>query len=189
LLASAERFTKERNVGYVDAVETGYDSVRGRWIYAAWKHLRRYDATAVGLMSATAYAGRAGDLLGRVRMLKWYSLANLGTLALDAGIGPIELETLTIPRLKATGAIQVGRDQARKVTGVVPLVLGETDVLGQIAAVWDTLHAPAEEIGALEVLRACAEIPRTRDELLVHESMIRSRSDARLPATAIHRPP
>lgn len=142
------------------------DSVRGRWIYAAWKHLRRYDATAVGLMGATALAGKAGDLLGRLRMLASYDHANLVTLALDAGISKFELDTLVIPRLESSGALQVRRDQANQIAGVIPLVLGETDVLEHVATVWDTLDATPEEAGALEVLRACSEIPRTHDELL-----------------------
>jgi hypothetical protein len=39
-----------------------------------WKHLRRYDASAIGRMGATAHAGRAGNLLGRLRMLETYPL-------------------------------------------------------------------------------------------------------------------
>jgi hypothetical protein len=50
------------------AIETG------RWIFSAWKHVRRYDANAQSRMGATAHAGKAGDLLGRLRMLERYGL-------------------------------------------------------------------------------------------------------------------
>jgi len=41
----------------------------GRVVFGAWKHVRRYDAVAQGRLGATTLAGKAGDVLGRLRML------------------------------------------------------------------------------------------------------------------------
>lgn len=75
----------------------------GRVLFGAWKHVRLYDAMAQGRLGATAHAGKAGDLLGRLRMLEHYDIEPLAALAADAGISRHELEHLALPSLEIAG--------------------------------------------------------------------------------------
>jgi len=50
---------------------------RGRWVYSAWKHLRNIGQQAVAPFEATSLAGKACDLLGRMRQFAPYGPAAL----------------------------------------------------------------------------------------------------------------
>jgi hypothetical protein len=140
--------------------------VRGRWIFAAWKHVRRYDVTAQTRMSATAHSGRAGDLLGRLRMLRSYEMRGLMALASDAGISPPELANITLPALEAAGGLQRQRDANDTVVAVLPLAVDQDDVMAITRSVWEAMLPQAHERAALEILEAASQLPRTAAELM-----------------------
>lgn len=52
----------------------------GRWVYSAWKHLRGFNQPAVASFEATSLAGKACDLLGRMRRLTPFGLGGLQPL-------------------------------------------------------------------------------------------------------------
>ena len=52
-----------------------------------------------------SHAGKAGDLLGRLRMLERYDMKGLEALAIDAGISLMELTRLTLPALEIAGGL------------------------------------------------------------------------------------
>lgn len=148
-------------------MEEGEDhSVSGRWIFSAWKHLRRYDANAIGRMGATAHAGRAGDLLGRLRMLEAYPISALAKLATDAGMSAPEMMSIALPALEVAGGLRVERDQAGQPISVIPLAINEADVMGIIAIVWGGFDPGSDERAALTALEMCSELPRTKDEIV-----------------------
>jgi hypothetical protein len=140
--------------------------MRGRWIFAAWKHVRRYDATAHARMSATAHAGRATDLLGRLRMLHRYESRGLVPLAADAGISQPELMNITLPALEAAGGLRRETDAAGAVSAVLPLAVDQDDVMAIATSVWAAMLPQADERAALAILAAASELPRTDAELI-----------------------
>jgi hypothetical protein len=139
---------------------------RGRWIFAAWKHVRRYDATAQSRMAATAHAGRAGDLLGRLRMLQRYEMTGLVALASDAGISPQELTQITLPALEAAGGLRREVDAAGVTTAVLPLAVDQDDVMAITRSVWEAMLPQPDERAAIEILEAASQLPRTSAELV-----------------------
>lgn len=139
--------------------------LQGRWIFSAWKHLRRYDATAQGRMGAVASAGRAGDLLGRLRMLRTYPIDALVLLAADAGISRVELEKITLPILEGAGGLRVERESAQ-VPAVTPLAVDQDDVMRIISAMWAASLPTPEERVALSALIFASAFPRTEHELI-----------------------
>lgn len=156
-----------RPSGIVRAVtDDAQNSVTGRWIFSAWKHLRRYDATAIGRMGATAHAGRAGDLLGRLRMLQTYPVPALAKLAADAGMSGPEMAQIALPALEAAGGLRVERDANGQPTSVLPLAINEADVMEIIAALWRAFTPGPPEQAAMIALQLSSEIPRTKVEVL-----------------------
>lgn len=144
----------------------GETSISGRWIFSAWKHLRRYDANAIGRMGATAHAGRAGDLLGRLRMLETYPMSALAKLATDVGMSGPEMTSISLPALEAAGGIRIERNQAGEAVSVLPLAIDEADVMDIIRTVWVGLVPGLDEQAALLALEMCSELPRTKDEIV-----------------------
>jgi hypothetical protein len=138
----------------------------GRWIFVAWKHLRRYDANAISRMGATAHAGRAADLLGRLRMLQRYDVRGLGPLATDAGISSIELSQIILPALEVAGGLRKEVDAGGVLVSVLPLAVDQDDVMAIASSVWEAMLPAPDERGALEVLRASSELPRPAVELV-----------------------
>jgi hypothetical protein len=136
---------------------------QGRWIYSAWKHLRNYRAQTIASFEATALAGRACDLLGRMRQLAPYSIQTLAPLAKDAGIARQELRTTVLPTLEALGIVQAER-QGTAVLSVRALVISQDDVMDQVARLWMHLDPEPQERGALVLLQATATLPLLRDE-------------------------
>jgi hypothetical protein len=135
----------------------------GRWIYSAWKHLRNYRAQTIASFEATAFAGRACDLLGRMRQLAPYTLQALAPLAKDAGIPRQELKTVVVPTLETAGIIRVER-RGMTVVSVTALVISQDDVMDQIARLWGHLDPEPAERGCLQLLQETATLPLLRDE-------------------------
>lgn len=142
------------------------DVERGRWLFSAWKHLRTYQADQAVRFEATVLAGKAVDLLGRLRGLQRYSIAHILPLAKDAGIPSRELRDTLLPVLEALGVFQIERDSANRIRSLQAAVIGEDDVMAQGARLWDYLEPDAAERGALVCLRAVATLPRTDEELV-----------------------
>ena len=138
----------------------------GRWIFSAWKHLRTYQAGQAAVFEATSLAGKAADLLGRLRGLQKYSSASVQKLAKDAGITSRELRDTLIPLLDTLGILNVERDAVNRVRSLQAVVLGEDDVMAQVARFWDSLEPEPAERAALVALREVATLPRTRGELI-----------------------
>jgi hypothetical protein len=136
---------------------------QGRWVYSAWKHLRNYKAQTLASFEATGLAGRACDLLGRMRQLAAYSPQALAPLAKDAGIPRQELKTTLLPTLEAIGVLRLER-QGTAVTTVTALVISQDDVMDQIARLWDYLDPEPVERGALFLLQQTATLPLLREE-------------------------
>jgi hypothetical protein len=136
---------------------------QGRWIYSAWKHLRNYKAQTIASFEATALAGRACDLLGRMRQLAPYSLSALAPLAKDAGIPKQELKTNLLPTLESLNILRVER-QGVSIASVTALVISQDDVMDQIACLWDHVDPEPTERGALLLLQRSATLPLLRDE-------------------------
>jgi hypothetical protein len=142
------------------------DVERGRWLFSAWKHLRTFQADHTVRFEATMLAGKAADLLGRMRGLQRYSTAHVAPLAKDAGITSRELRDTLLPTLEALGIVQVDRDSASRIRNLRAMILGEDDVMAQAARVWDHLDPEVSERGALVCLREVAALPRTNDEII-----------------------
>ena len=136
----------------------------GRWLYSAWRHLSEFRVDAAMRLPAVGYAGRATDLLGRLRGLETYDAPTLGALALDASIDRMQLEGVLMPQLEALGICSVERDGVGRVMGVRALVLSEDDVMAQAASLWRSFAPEPEERGAMALLRAAANLPLTLDE-------------------------
>jgi hypothetical protein len=136
---------------------------QGRWIYSAWKHLRNYRALTLASFEATSVAGRACDLLGRMRQLAPYSVRALQPLARDAGITRQELRTTLIPTLEALGVVRVER-QGQNIHSVTALVISQDDVMDQVGRLWEHLDPEPAERGALVALSETATLPLFRDE-------------------------
>jgi hypothetical protein len=136
---------------------------QGRWIYSAWKHLRNYRAQTLASFEATALAGRACDLLGRMRQLAPYSAQALTPLAKDAGIPRQELKTTVLPTLETLGIVRVERNGAA-VASVTALVISQDDVMDQVGRLWEHLDPEPQERGALVLLQETATLPLLRDE-------------------------
>ena len=111
-------------------------------------------------------AGKAADLLGRLRGLRTYSPAHIAPLAKDAGITNRELRDTLIPGLEVLKIVQTDRDSAGRIRGLRALVLGEDDVMGQAVRIWEYFDPDAAERGAILCLREVARLPRTQDEIL-----------------------
>lgn len=139
---------------------------RGRWIYSAWKHLRTFQADQAVRFEATVLAGKAADLLGRLRGLQAYSSSHVAPLAKESGITTHELRGILIPALESLKVLQVERDSASRVRQIQALVLGEDDVMAQAARIWDHFDPDPAERGAILCLRDVASLPRTEEELL-----------------------
>ncbi len=138
----------------------------GRIVFGAWKHVRRYDAGAQGRLGATSFAGKAGDLLGRLRMLERYEVGPLAALGTDAGISPLELEQMTLPTLEVHHGLQVERGTDGKVAAVLPIAFGQDDVMAIISAIWGSCPPTEDERAALRVLRQASRFPITQDEAI-----------------------
>jgi hypothetical protein len=138
---------------------------RGRVVFGAWKHVRLYQATVYGRLGATSVAGKAGDLLGRLRMLARYEIEPLAVLASDAGISRQELELMTLPALEAAQGLHVQRVDGRPVA-VLPIAVDQDDVMAIIATVWEAASPTPEERGAVELLRLASRLPMTPEEAL-----------------------
>jgi hypothetical protein len=136
---------------------------QGRWIYSAWKHLRNYRAQTLASFETTALAGRACDLLGRMRQLAPYSAQALTPLAKDAGIPRQELKTTVLPTLETLGIVRVERNGAA-VASVTALVISQDDVMDQVGRLWEHLDPEPQERGALVLLQETATLPLLRDE-------------------------
>jgi hypothetical protein len=143
------------------------DVERGRWIFSAWKHLRTFQADHTVRFEATVLAGKAADLLGRLRGLQRYSMRHVEPLAKDAGITKSELRDTLLPALEALGIVQVERDSADRIRSLRAMIIGEDDVMAQAARTWDSLEPETSERGALVCLREVAALPRTDEELFV----------------------
>jgi hypothetical protein len=135
----------------------------GHWVYSAWKHLRSYRQTDVASFEATTLAGKACDLLGRMRQLSPYQLPALHPLIRDAGISRLEFTNTILPILEALGILQVAR-LGNAVHTVLAQVLSQTDVMDQTGRCWEHLDPDAVERGALFLLRRTADLPMTREE-------------------------
>jgi len=154
---------------------------RGRWIFSAWKHLRTFQADQAVRFEATALAGRAADLLGRLRGLQTYSPIHIAPLAKDAGITGRELRDTLIPNLEALNIVQADRDSAGRLRGLRALVLGEDDVMAQAVRLWEHFDPDPAERGAILCLREVATLPRTQQEILaVSQDAGLSEPEARL---------
>jgi hypothetical protein len=147
-------------------VITVADVERGRWLFSAWKHLRTFQADHTVRFEATVLAGKAADLLGRLRGLQHYSIAHVVPLAKDAGITGRELRDTLLPTLEGLGILQIERDSANRIRTLRAVIIGEDDVMAQAARVWDYLDPEVAERGALICLREVAALPRTEDELV-----------------------
>lgn len=137
---------------------------QGRWIYCAWKYLRAFPVAQIPVaFEATALAGKACDLLGRMRQLAPYTLTSLLPLARDAGISRRELSETLVPVLGALGILSVER-RVGAVASVKALVISQDDVMDQTARIWEHLDPDPVERGALVVLQATATLPLEREE-------------------------
>ena len=136
----------------------------GRWVYSAWKHLRTFDQRAITSFEATSLAGRACDLLGRMRLLVAYSPSALRPLYSDAGITRSEFSNILLPLLEGLGIFQVTRYPDNRVYSIQAVVLSQADVMDQTARCWLQLEPEPDERGALELLRRTADLPLTRGE-------------------------
>lgn len=117
-------------------------------------------------MGATAHAGRAGDLLGRLRMLETYPVPALGKLAADTGMSGPEMTQIALPALENAGGLRIERDPSGQAVSVLPLAINEADVMEIIGALWMGFGpSPIEQV-ALVALQMSSELPRTRDEVL-----------------------
>lgn len=139
----------------------------GRVVFGAWKHVRRYDAVAQGHLGATSLAGKAGDLLGRLRMLRRYEIAPLAVLAGDAGIPSHELEKITIPALVTANGLRVEGANGR-ITAVLPIAVDQDDVMAIISTIWQACAPLDDERAAIEVLRHASQFPLTHDEAVAY---------------------
>jgi hypothetical protein len=101
----------------------------GRWVYSAWKHLRTFDQRAITSFEATSLAGRACDLLGRMRLLVAYSPSALRPLYSDAGITRSEFSNILLPLLEGLGIFQVTRYPDNRVYSIQAVVLSQADVM------------------------------------------------------------
>ena len=137
----------------------------GRLVFGAWKHVRRYDAVAQGRLGATSLAGKAGDLLGRLRMLQRYEIGPLEVLATDAGISRHELEHLTLPSLEAARGLHVERVDGKAVA-VLPIAVDQEDVMAIVSDVWSAWSPSDDEVAAILVLRQASRFPHTPDEVV-----------------------
>jgi hypothetical protein len=140
-----------------DAVETG------RVVFGAWKHVRLYGAIAQGRLGATSFAGKAGDLLGRLRMLQRYEIEPLAALASDVGISRHELENLTLPALEMGAGLHVERMNLQPVA-VLAIAVDQDDVMAIISTVWNAASPSDEERAAIAILREASRFPLTPDE-------------------------
>lgn len=139
----------------------------GRVVFGAWKHVRRYDAVAQGRLGATSLAGKAGDVLGRLRMLQRYEIEPLAVLASDAGIPRLELEQMTIPALETANGLRVERTQNSPVA-VLPIAVDQDDVMAIISAIWSACSPTEDERAAIQVLRQASRFPVTPDEAVAY---------------------
>lgn len=121
-------------------------------------------ASALGRMGATAHAGRAGDLLGRLRMLETYAITPLQALAADARISPVELTSITLPMLDSVGGLQVERSNDQ-IISVRPLAIDQDDVMSIIFRLWQAFTPEAAEQTCLRLLHSVSRLPRTKQEL------------------------
>lgn len=135
----------------------------GRWIYSAWKHLRAYPAQTTTSFEATVLAGKACDLLGRMRQLAPYTLAGLVPLAKDAAISRRELVAVVVPTLESLGVFQVERD-GTAIRHVRAFVLSQDDVMDQVGRIFEALEPEAVERAAIQLLEETAALPLTREE-------------------------
>jgi hypothetical protein len=142
------------------------DVESGRWLFSAWKHLRTFQADHTVRFEATVLAGKAADLLGRLRGLQRYSMTHVAPLAKDAGITSRELRDTLMPTLESLNIVQVERDSANRIRNLRAVIIGEDDVMAQVARLWEHLDPDASERGALVCLREVAALPRTDDELV-----------------------
>jgi hypothetical protein len=140
-----------------EAVDTG------RVVFGAWKHVRLYGAVAQGRLGATSFAGKAGDLLGRLRMLQRYEIEPLAVLAGDAGISRYELKHLTIPALVTANGLHVERVDGEP-TAVLPIAVDQDDVMTLVSTIWNATTPSEEERAAIMVLRQASRFPVTPDE-------------------------
>ena len=138
----------------------------GRWIYSAWKHLRTFRVDDAVRFEATGIAGKGADLLGRLRGLETYTPKHVRSLAQDVGITNRELQDTIVPRLEELGILQVTRDSAGRARELRAVVIGEDDVMAQVARLWMHLDPDASERGALCLLGKVASLPCTEDEAL-----------------------
>jgi len=153
----------------------------GRWIYSAWKHLRSFDQQTIASFEATSLAGKACDLLGRMRRLDPYSPTALRPLYFDAGITRPEFNNTLLPLLETLGIFQVSRSANKAVHSIQALVLSQADVMDQTARSWKQLDPEPMERGAVELLRRTADLPLTRDEatgLLLNSGLDLDEEDA-----------
>jgi hypothetical protein len=139
----------------------------GRWVYSAWKHLRSFDQRIVASFEATSIAGKACDLLGRMRWLAPYGPLALRPLYFDAGITRPEFNNTLLPLLETLGIFQVSRHPSNRIHSIQALVLSQADVMDQTARCWKQLDPEPMERGALELLRRTADLPLTREEAIV----------------------
>jgi hypothetical protein len=138
----------------------------GRWIFSAWKHLRTFQADHAVHFETTVLAGKAADLLGRLRGLQSYSPSHFVPLAKDAGITGRELRDTLIPVLETLNILQVDRDGAGRIRSLRAMVIDEDDVMAQVARLWEHLDPDAPERGSLISLREVAALPRTEGEVI-----------------------
>lgn len=139
---------------------------RGRWIYSAWKHLRTFRIDDAVRFEATVIAGKAGDLLGRLRGLETYTSKHVRSLGQDVGVTNRELQDTIVPTLEALEILQVTRDSAGRIREVRAILIGEDDVMAQVSRLWDHLDPDPSERGALCLLGRVASLPCSEDEAL-----------------------
>lgn len=165
-MGCAQLMYGDSGAGGVPSVINADQVERGRWLFSAWKHLRTYQADHTVRFEATVLAGKAADLLGRLRGLERYSTAHVAPLAKDAGITGRELRDTLIPVLESLGIIHLERDSANRIRSLRAAIIGEDDVMAQVARLWEHLDPDVSERGALVCLREVASLPRTEEELI-----------------------
>jgi hypothetical protein len=142
--------------------------IRGRWIFSAWKHLRRYEAGEhLSYFYAIRQTGRASDFLARIRLTeRVHGTKMIEALGIAAGIPPQELRTSILPALEEARAVNVDWAADGAPLEVREFSTTEDDVMRHSAAIWERFGPSPVERAALVSLELASSLPLTEVELL-----------------------
>ncbi|GIH51240.1 hypothetical protein SAMN05421833_125111 [Microbispora rosea] len=131
------------------------------------RHLSAYSISPVhAALDSLQFAGQVYELAWRLRQSQLSSAERIRAIAIEAKIGPRQLEREVLPTLEQLGWVQCQRDTNGQLLNVAALIPPANELIASASRLLDIVLADQTQRAALTILRATTRQPLERTACL-----------------------